>query len=246
MTGICERIDIFSVATLMILETFIGNVKLAALFSGGKDSTYAIYLMEQMGHEVSHLITIVPKDPYAWLFHTLNLEIIPLHAASMEKELVSVPSSGEEKDDLDALRKALKGVNVDGVITGAIASDYQWDRINGVCQEMGLRCFSPLWRRDQEMLLRDMVAAGVVAVIVGTFAEGLDSRWLGRQIDNATVDELVQIGTKKGINVAGEGGEYETLVISSPLHRKEIVIVDSQVTQDQNSSRLQVAQARLA
>jgi diphthine-ammonia ligase len=221
-------------------------MRLAALFSGGKDSTYAIYLMEQMGHEVTHLVTIVPRDPYAWLFHTLNLEIIPLHAGSMEKELVSIQSSGEEKDDLDALGKALNGLDVEGVITGAIASDYQWDRINGVCQELGLRCFSPLWRRDQEMLLRDMVAAGVRAIIVGTFAEGLDRRWLGREIDDAAIDELVRSRARNGINVSGEGGEYETLVLASPLHRKDIVIVESQVSSDQNSSRLHVTQARSA
>lgn len=218
---------------------------MAALFSGGKDSTYAILLMEQMGHEVTHLVTIVPQDPYAMLFHTLNLGLIPMHAESMGKVLVSVPSSGEETADLSALEGALKGLDIDGVITGAIASDYQWDRINGVCERLGLRCFSPLWRKEQETLLRDMVDAGVVAILVGTFAEGLDQRWLGRRIDHPTIEALLGLKKKYFINVAGEGGEYESLALDSPIHRRAIVILSAEADSDHSSSRMRVLQAAL-
>jgi len=218
---------------------------LAALFSGGKDSTYAMLLMEQMGHEVTHLVTIVPEDPYAMLFHTLNLDLIPLHAESMSKTLVSVRSSGEEAADLSALKAALSGLEIDGVITGAIASDYQWDRINRICEQLGLRCFSPLWRKEQETLLRDMVDAGVVAILVGTFTEGLDKSWLGRRIDHKTIDAFLALRKRYGINVAGEGGEYESLAIDSPMHRRAIVIRSSDMDEDQSSSRLRVREAEL-
>jgi diphthine-ammonia ligase len=221
-------------------------VRLAALYSGGKDSTYAMYLMEQMGHEVDQLVTIVPKDPYAVLFHTLNLDLMPLQAEAMGKTLRTVMSSGEEADDLQALAKVLEGMDIEGVVTGAIASDYQWDRINGICEGLGLACFSPLWRKDQEMLLRDMVAAGVEAIIVGTFAEGLDKDRLGRRIDDAAIDELVKLGKRYGLNVSGEGGEYETLTIGSPMHRASIHIIESDVSSDVSSSRMQVTKAELA
>ncbi|HSV42700.1 MAG TPA: diphthine--ammonia ligase [Methanomassiliicoccales archaeon] len=220
-------------------------MRLAALFSGGKDSTYAIYLMQQSGHAVDHLVTVVPKDPYAWLFHTLNLDLIPLQAEAMGKRLVTAPSSGEEADDLAALGKVLSGLDVDGVITGAIASDYQWDRINGLCETLGLRCFSPLWRKDQTILLRDMVQAGIEAIIVGTFTEGLDAKWLGRALDEKTIDELLLLKTKYGINVSGEGGEYETLVLSSPMHGRSLRILEKRVDEERSSSRLFVTNAEL-
>lgn len=201
--------------------------------------------MEQMGHEVTHLVTIVPKDPYAMLFHTLNLDLIPLQAESMGKELVRVESSGEEKEDMMALGTALKGLDIDGVVTGAIASDYQWDRVNAVCETLGLRCFSPLWRKEQETLLRDMVAAGVEAIIVGTFAEGLDQRWLNRKVDVTNIESLLRLRQRYGINVAGEGGEYETLTLSSPLHRYPLRIISYETTHDHSSSRLVVTSAEL-
>ena len=221
-------------------------MRLATLFSGGKDSTYATYLMEQGGQEVPYLVTIVPSDPYAMLFHTLNLETVPLQAQAMGKDLVSVPSSGEEADDLDALGRALQGLDVDGVITGAIASDYQWDRINRVCETLGLRCLSPLWRKDQEMLLRDMVHAGVRAIIVGTFSEGLDPSWLGRVLDERAIDELKWLSMRTGLNISGEGGEYETLAYDSPLHSCPLELLGQERQLSRDSSRLLIRNARLA
>ena len=221
-------------------------MKLASLFSGGKDSTYATYLMEQSGQEVPYLVTIVPEDPYAMLFHTLNLDAVPLHAQSMGKELVRVASSGQEDEDLDSLRGALAGIEIDGVITGAIASDYQWDRINRVCEGLGLRCFSPLWRKDQEMLLRDMVQAGVRAMIVGTFAEGLDQDWLGRVIDEKTIVDLKAVSRRSGINISGEGGEYETLAFDSPLHSCPLELLGQERHVSRDSSKLIIKNPRLA
>jgi len=222
------------------------SVKLAALFSGGKDSTYATYLAEQMGHEVPELVTMVPKDPYAMLFHTLNLDLMPLHERSMARKIHQVRTSGDEKDDLAALKAELEKMEVEGVVTGAIASDYQWDRINGICEGLGLRCFSPLWRKDQEMLLRDMVSAGVEAVIVGTFVEGMDRSWLGREIDDAAIEDLLALKGRFGINVSGEGGEYETLALSSPMHSRPIRVIESKMESDRSSSRMLVTKADLA
>jgi ABC transporter with metal-binding/Fe-S-binding domain ATP-binding protein len=221
-------------------------VKLAALFSGGKDSTYAIHLAEQMGHDVDRLVTMVPKDPYAMLFHTLNLDLMPLHSESMGREISMVRTSGDEREDLAALKAELSGMDVEGIVTGAIASDYQWDRINGICEEIGLRCFSPLWRKEQEMLLRDMVSAGIRAIIVGTFVEGMDRSWLGRELDAGAIDELLLLRKKYSINVSGEGGEYESLAIGSPMHSRPIKVLESRIESDRSSSRMFVTKAVLS
>lgn len=199
---------------------------MACLFSGGKDSTYAAHLMEQAGHEVVCLVTVVPEDPHSWVFHTLNLEHLPEMAKAMGKDLIAVPSSGEEGADLEALESALSGLEVEGVVTGAIASDYQWDRINGVCHKLGLRVFSPLWRKDQLTLLNDMLQAGMRMMLVGVYSDGLGREWLGRVLDRGSVDELSSLAKARGMNVSGEGGEYETLVLDSPMHISPLVADD--------------------
>lgn len=213
---------------------------MACLFSGGKDSTYAAHLMEQAGHEVVCLVSVVPEDPHSWVFHTLNLEHLPEMARAMGKDLIAVPSSGEEGADLAALEGALSNLDVEGVVTGAIASDYQWDRINGVCHKLGLRVFSPLWRKDQHMILEDMLQAGMAVMIVGVYSDGLGSEWLGRTLDRATFDQLSAIARTRGMNVSGEGGEYETLVLDSPMHSFPLVPADVQVEFVRDSGQLRI------
>ncbi len=215
-------------------------MRLACLFSGGKDSTYAAHLMEQAGHEVVCLVTVVPEDPHSWVFHTLNLEHLPEMAKAMGKDLIAMPSSGEEGADLAALETALRDLDVEGVVTGAIASDYQWDRINGVCQKQGLKVFSPLWRKDQLTILNDMLQAGMKAMIVGVYSDGLDREWLGRVLDREAVDRLSSLSKAKGMNVSGEGGEYETLVLDSPMHLSALVPDDVRVEFSRDSGQLRI------
>ena len=123
-------------------------MRLAALYSGGKDSTFAMYVAEQMGHEMPYLVTVRPSDRASWVFHTPNLSAVPLMAEAMGRTLVSRDSDGTEEGDLEALRDALSGLDIDGVVVGALWSDYQWDRVNRVCGDLEA-CVrsSPAWPR---------------------------------------------------------------------------------------------------
>ncbi|MGE4275262.1 MAG: diphthine--ammonia ligase [Candidatus Methanomethylophilaceae archaeon] len=219
-------------------------MRLAALYSGGKDSTAALHLVEQMGHTVPYLVTVVPDDPHSWLFHTPNLHLVPMIADSMGKELVTVASYGDEASDLSALRQALQGLDVDGVVTGALASDYQWDRINGVCHELSLKVLSPLWRKDAAMVMEEILESVIVSMVVGVSAEGLDESWLGRMMDADAIEDLKRLETKHGLNIAGEGGEYETLTLDSPLHRFPLVVEEYRTTMSQLSGLLRVTAFR--
>jgi uncharacterized protein (TIGR00290 family) len=174
------------------------------------------------------------------VFHTLNLEHLPEMAKAMGRDLIAMPSSGEEGADLAALETVLRDLDVEGVVTGAIASDYQWDRINGVCQRLGLKVFSPLWRKDQLTILHDMLQAGMRAMIVGVYSDGLGREWLGRVLDREAVDRLSSLSKAKGMNVSGEGGEYETLVLDSPMHLSVLVPEDVQVEFSRDSGQLRI------
>lgn len=204
-----------------------------------------MYLMEQQGHTVDYLVSIIPSNPDSWLFHTPNLHLLPLQARAMEKSLVSIESDGTEEGDLFALKEILSDLEVDGVVTGAIASDYQWDRINGVCEDLGIRVFSPLWRKDEVMVLREEINAGIRSIIVSVSAEGLESSYLGKEISNDLANSLLALRNRYGVNVSGEGGEYETFVIDSPLHRASIKLLDVTTEISRDRSRLIIRKAIL-
>jgi ABC transporter with metal-binding/Fe-S-binding domain ATP-binding protein len=193
-------------------------MRVGALFSGGKDSTYAVYVAQQMGWEVDPLVTLFPRED-SMMFHHPNVRLTPVLADAMGLHHVTAESGDGEEAELEALREVLGTLNVDGVVTGAVASDYQHSRINRVGHELGVRVFSPLWRKDQMALLRDILSAGFRVCVVGVFAEGLDERWLGRILDDEAAERLEALHSSLGVSPTGEGGEYESLVLDGPNFR---------------------------
>ena len=167
-------------------------------------------------------------------------------AESMGKELVTAKSSGTEEGDMEGLRNALDGLDVEGVVSGAIWSDYQWDRMNIVCGDLGLKLMAPLWRKDQDMLMDQFIDSGIRSMIVGCYAEGLGEEWLGRIIDRQAVEELKAIRARTGISIMGEGGEYESLTIDSPMHSRPLEIVSSEKDWSRQGGTMRVTSARLS
>ena len=161
-------------------------------------------------------------------------------ADAMDKKHVSVESHGEEKGELAALKSVLENLEVEGIITGAIASDYQWDRINHICEDLGLKVFSPLWRKDPLTIMENMIESGIKAVIATVAAEGLNEKWLGRELDFKTLEDLKGLNVKYKVSVSGEGGEYESLTLDSPLHKKSMEIRSFEIIESRDNSRMQV------
>jgi len=221
-------------------------VRVAALFSGGKDSTYAACVAMERGWDVTHLLSIFPEDRDSMLFHTPNLHLTPLQADAMGIPLVQDVSTPGEAGEMDALRRILGRVDVDGVVVGAIASDYQHERVNRIADEIGIRVFAPLWRHDPRRLVRDYLAAGLDIAFSSVSAEGLDAGWLGRRWDEAVIADLLRLQETRGIHPCGEGGEFETLVLDGPVFRRRVEIVRAETEWRGTSGVWRVKEARLA
>ena len=221
-------------------------MRVAALFSGGKDSTYAAYVAIHRGCEVSPLISIQPEDPHSMLFHVPNLHMTGLLAEAMEIPLITETATSQEGGELDALRRVFRRIDVDGILVGAIASDYQHERVNRIADEMGLRVFAPLWRHDPRRLIRDYLAAGFEIVFSSVSAEGLDASWLGRRWDERTIQDLLRLEATRGVHPCGEGGEFETLVLDAPFFRQAVEVTKATTEWNGTSGLWKVHQARLA
>ena len=220
-------------------------MRLAALYSGGKDSTLAMYIAEQMGHSVEYVVNIVPTKDDSMIFHVPNTNIVPLLAKAMGKELITAITDGTEEGDMNALRKALKGIDAEGVVAGAVLSDYQWERINVICGELDLVCISPLWRKPPDIVMKELIDSGITAIFAGVYADGLDDSWLGKSI-NDSYEALKEICAKKKISIIGEGGEYESLTLDSPMQTSKLIIEEFEKQWNGRSGTLKVKRARLS
>ncbi|MEM4243056.1 MAG: diphthine--ammonia ligase [Candidatus Woesearchaeota archaeon] len=207
-------------------------MRLGVLFSGGKDSTLAM-LKAMKENKIVCLITLVSENPESFMFHTPNIHIAQLQAEAIGLPLVSIKTKGEKEKELEDLKKAIAEAKakyqIEGIVTGAVQSRYQADRIKKICNQFGLACINPLWQMDQIQLLKEVVESGMQAIISGVFAEPLGKELLGKQINNAMIEALKKAAMTHKINPAGEGGEIETTVLDAPFFRKKIIVKKSSI-----------------
>ena len=224
-------------------------MKLGVLFSGGKDSTFALHKAAEK-EEVACLITLVSENKESFMFHTPNINVTALQAEALGLPLIQQVTAGKPEAELKeleaAIAQAAKTYSIEGVVSGAIESVYQAERIQRICNRLGLWCFNPLWKKNQRALLEEIVAQGFKTVISGVFAYPLDSTWLGKELNTELINSLSQLERERGISPSGEGGEIETTVLDAPLFKKKIKIADCAVEAKGNSGVFRIKQARLA
>ncbi len=200
----------------------------AILFSGGKDSTMAVYAALEAKEDVKYLLSMKSKNDESYMFHVPNIHITDLLSEALGIPLMSVETDGVKEEELEDLKAAffdLKNSGVEAIYTGALYSVYQKSRIEKLGDEVGLKIISPYWHVDELEYMRKIVSLGFKIMICGVAAWGLDESWLGRIIDDDTIDELVKLNEKYHVDIAFEGGEAETLAVDGPIFKKRIEIL---------------------
>ncbi|MBT3690671.1 diphthine--ammonia ligase [Candidatus Woesearchaeota archaeon] len=224
-------------------------MKLGVLFSSGKDSCYATYLMSN--YDISCLITIKSKNPDSYMYHTPNIHLAELQSEAMQIPIILQETTGKKEHELKdleiALKKAKQKYKIQGVITGALFSDYQRERIEKIAEKLSLKVFNPLWHKNQEEVMREIIKNKFKIIFSSIAADGLDKSWLNKIITNEDIDKLVKLNKKNGLNIAGEGGEFESLVLDCPLFKKKLKILESEIKEEnKNTAKLEIKKAKLS
>jgi ABC transporter with metal-binding/Fe-S-binding domain ATP-binding protein len=209
----------------------------AVLTSGGKDSILACQKAIDSGKEVGFLVTARPENPESYMFHSANLDAVPVIARASGIKYVEIPTHGRKEEELADLEKGLASLPVEGIVVGAVASDYQNDRVTSIADRLSIDVFAPLWHMDPGKLLED-VAARMEAIIVVTAADGLDESFLGARIDRKLIERLTRIAAKHRIHIAGEGGEYESLTLNAPFYTRPITYATTEIRKSAGRSEL--------
>jgi len=217
-------------------------MKAGVLFSGGKDSCYSAYLAKKQGYELACLISVFSENPDSYMFHTPSIEKTKQQAQVMNISLLIQETKGEKEKELEDLETAIKlakeKYNIDAIFSGAIASTYQKSRIENICKKLKLKCFNPLWHKDELEYLHELINNKFKVLIIGIAAYPLDQSWLGRIIDEKFIEEVQVLKEKYKIHPAGEGGEFETFVVNCPLFKEELKVVDKKISGEKNSWRM--------
>jgi diphthine-ammonia ligase len=206
-------------------------MKLGILFSGGKDSTYAMY-KAMKENEIACLITLKSENPDSYMFHTPNINLTELQAEAIGLPLLTAATKGEKEKELadlkNAIKKAKQLFHIEGIVTGALWSEYQASRIKKICDGLKLECVNPLWHMDQEKEMREIISKGFKFILTRIAAFGFDKSYLGKIITAKDIDNLSILNKKYKTNIAGEGGEFESLVIDGPNFKSQLKITEAE------------------
>ncbi|KAJ6837751.1 diphthine--ammonia ligase isoform X1 [Iris pallida] len=222
-------------------------MKVVGLVSGGKDSCYAMMRCIDYGHEIVALANLLPLDDSvdeldSYMYQTVGHQIVVSYAecvglplfrrrirgSTRHHDLSYKVTPGDEVEDLFILLNEVKSQvpSVAAVSSGAIASDYQRLRVESVCARLGLVSLAYLWKQDQTFLLEEMIRRGIKAITIKVAAMGLHpSKHLGKELSDLQA-HLLQMKELYGLNVCGEGGEYETLTLDCPLFHNARIVLD--------------------
>ncbi len=225
-------------------------MKLAALFSGGKDSTYAIYLAKKLSHSVDVLLTLYPHSSESHLLHHPNIKFTSLQAESMKiPQLIEKISSIDTKAEFEKLDKlitrAKENYSIEGIVHGGILSKYQKDNFSSICEKNNLEIISPLWNTKPESYMKKLLEENFEYIISSVSSDGLNDSWLGQIIDKNRLEALEKLQKKFGFNLNFEGGEAETFVINCPLFEKSLFIQDSSTEWDGYRGRFEILDVKL-
>ncbi|KAM6460194.1 diphthine--ammonia ligase isoform 1-T1 [Liasis olivaceus] len=242
-------------------------MKVVALISGGKDSTYNMMCCLAAGHQIVALANLRPTENKegideldSYMYQTVGHHAVELYAEAMGLPLyrhtikgtsvntgsIYTQCEGDEVEDLYQLLKLVKDKeNVEAVSVGAILSDYQRVRVENVCKRLALQPLAYLWRQNQDTLLKEIISLKVQAIIIKVAAFGLDpDKHLGKTLDEME-PYLLELSQKYGVHICGEGGEYETFTLDCPLFKKKIVVDSSEVVVHSADAFAPVAYLRL-
>lgn len=188
-------------------------------WSGGKDACLALYHAVQAGGVPKYLFTMLAEGGERSRAHGLTLELLERQAEALGIPLVTGAASWDSYEEIFlAQLRRFKEEGIEAGVFGDIDLEghLEWEEM--VCDKVGLDAFLPLWKRPRRELVEEFVDLGFQAVIVVVKEEQMDSRFLGQVLDRPLLDEL----EKEGIDVAGENGEFHTVITGGPLFKHPV------------------------
>ena len=225
-------------------------MKLASLFSGGKDSTYAIYAVQKQGHDIACLLSVFPNSDESHLLHHPNMTWTKLQSESMNIPQLLISSDSDNTDEelskLEILlQKAKEQFDIEGVVHGGIKSNFQKDKFETLCSKLNLIVVAPLWGIESQQYMNDLLDSKFEFIMTVVSSDGLGDSWLGKLISKSDIDILKRLSQKFGFNLNFEGGEAETFVMNCPLFTNSIKINKFEKIWDGYRGRFEIVDAEL-
>jgi len=201
----------------------VQTMKVAVLWSGGKESCLAYYKATMQGYDVACTVTFVGKTPF--LCHPLPLISLQSKALGIQNFMVKIKES-YKKEYVKAISHLMETNRIEGILTGDISfvNSFHGNWIEEICKESGVHLVRPLWGLDPYKILSEVVSKRFKAIFTCVRGTWFDEEWLGCELDQNRLERLKALNDEYGIDLCGEKGEYHTMVVDAPIFREAIHI----------------------
>ena len=186
-------------------------------WSSGKDSTFALRAARRdAALEVTGLLTTFNASADRVAMHAVRRPLVEAQADRLDLPLhrVGLPwpcPNGVYEERMAQALAAARREGVEGVVFGDLFLQDVRDYRESMLADSGLEPLFPLWGQPTDALARDMVTAGVKAVLTCVDPAQLPAAFAGRSFDNDFLDDL-----PAGVDPCGERGEFHTFVWDGP------------------------------
>ena len=203
------------------------SMDVAILYSGGKDSTFAIEYAIERGWNIKYLISVKPNRTDCYLFHFATVEMTKKIADIFGiKHVYTTCTEADPEKEAMIIKKIVEEHPVDSVVLGGIGlQETQIKSIRDALFPLGIDVFASHTGYDHIKLMKEMIIRGYDIIITEVAAEGLGIKWLGERLNLENIDEFVRTAEKYGFHPGGEGGPYNTLVVDGPIFSKRLEIL---------------------
>ncbi|HKZ14245.1 MAG TPA: ATP-binding protein [Solirubrobacterales bacterium] len=199
-------------------------MSLVLSWSGGKDSSLALWTLREEGIEPAALLTTINEDYGRISIHGVRRELLHAQAAAVGLPLVEVGIPTECPNELyeERMAAALEKPPLAEADTFAFADLFLADiraYREARLAPVGRKAIFPIWGRETAALGRRFVEAGFGATLVVVDTDQLDASFVGRRFDAALLDDL-----PAGVDPCGENGEFHTFVDSGPIFAAPLAV----------------------
>ena len=224
-------------------------MKVAVMYSGGKDSTMALKHGLDQGWKVEALISVKPKSTESFLYQYATVEWTRLSSEALGIPVIHVKSEKiGPKEEADELEQVFENLKVDAILVGGVGLQAtqirEWRRVAG---KFGIELIVPYENLTSEELFDKTISSGFEIMLTDVASDGLGPEWIGKKLSKENAEEFNILSKKFGFDVLGEGGYYNSLVLDGPIFNKKIQIISSKKIWDSKtySGYMEIQDARL-
>ena len=192
-------------------------------WSSGKDSAYALWTLSRRPDiEVVGLLTTTNSSVSRVSMHGVRESVLEAQAESCQLPLLKVPLPDPCSDEdyratmaeviAEAHRQGIRAIAFGDLFLTNVRA-YRETQLAG----SGIKPLFPLWGKPTSLLAREMIAAGLEAIITCVDTEQLDAGFVGRSFDARLLEDLPD-----SVDPCAENGEFHTVAVAGPMFAERL------------------------